>query len=138
MVRADRAAPARPPVPDFPFRAFLGPSLFSALISFATVAFQIEREDAVKACGASKNLGMAQRAQCIVISRAPMVLHREPGKLIVFRVTFILPGPVDQVDDVVDLVTRDRLQDSNHRSPQDRREVCAVELPEPVVPDARS
>jgi hypothetical protein len=40
-----------------------------------------------------------------------MVLHREPGKLIVFRVTFILPSPVDQVDDVVDLVTRDRLQD---------------------------
>jgi hypothetical protein len=120
-----------------PIDRLLGPSLFSALISFATVAFEIEREDAVKACGASKNLVMAQRAQCIVISRAPMVLHREPGKLIVFRVTFIVPSPVDQVDDVVDL-SRPTSGSSNHRSPQDRREACAVELPEPAVPDARS
>ena len=54
---------------------------------------------------------MAQRADGVVVARAPMVLHRQPGKLVVFRVTFVVPSPVDQVDDVVDLVTGDRLQD---------------------------
>jgi hypothetical protein len=80
-------------------------------VLLATVALEIEREDAVQARGASKNLGMAQRADCVVVTRAPMVLHRQRGKLVVFRVTFVVLSPVDQVDDVVDLVTGDRLQD---------------------------
>ena len=54
---------------------------------------------------------MPQRADCVVIARPPMVLHRQPGKLVVFRVTLVILGPVDQVDDVVDLLAGDRLQD---------------------------
>ena len=77
---------------------------------FATVTFEIEREDAIQAGGASKNFGMAKRAEGIVISRAPMVLHRQPRKLVVLRVAFVVLCPVDQVDDVVDLVAGDRLQ----------------------------
>ena len=64
-----------------------------------------------EARGASKNLGMAQRADCVVISRAPMVLHRQARKLVVLGVTFVVLSPVNQVNDVVDLVTGDRLQD---------------------------
>jgi hypothetical protein len=78
---------------------------------FTTVAFEIEREHAVQARGASKNLGIAKCAYGIVIARTPMILHRQTGKLVVFGVTFVISGPVDQVNDVVDLVTGDRLQD---------------------------
>src|ERR1700730_9053493 len=79
--------------------------------SFTTVAFEIEREDAVQARGASKTLGMAQRTYCVVVTRAPMVLHRQARKLVVLGVTFVVLSPVNQVNDVVDLVTGDRLQD---------------------------
>lgn len=61
--------------------------------------------------GASKNFGMAKRADGIVMSRAPMVLHRQPRKLVILRVAFVVLCPVDQVDDVVDLVAGDRLHD---------------------------
>jgi len=54
---------------------------------------------------------MAQCADCVVIARAPVVLHGQTGKLVVFRVTFAISSPVDQLDDVVDLVTGNRLQD---------------------------
>ena len=87
----------------FPFR--IEPS------SFATVAFEIEREDAVETCGASEDLGMAQRADGIVVTRAPVILHRQPGKFVILGVTFVVPSPVDQLDDVVSLVAGDRLQD---------------------------
>jgi hypothetical protein len=59
----------------------------------------------------SKNLGMAQRPYRVVVTRAPMVLHRQARKLIVLGVTFVVPSPVNQLNDVVDLVTGDRLQD---------------------------
>ena len=54
--------------------------------------------------GRDKNLGMTQRACGIVITRAPMLLHRKTGKLVVFGVTFVVTRPIDQVDDVVDLL----------------------------------
>src|SRR5262249_18070016 len=91
--------------------AFLDPlALRIDFSSFATVTFEIEREDAVQAGGTSKNLWMAQRADGIVISRTPMVLHRQTGKLVVLGMTFVVARPIDQVDDVVDLVAGDRLQ----------------------------
>src|SRR4051812_44337677 len=115
MAPGDRqgwSAASRTPALKLPSLASSDPLAFEIdFSSFATVAFEIEREDAVKACGASKNLGMAQRADRVVISCAPMILHRQPGKLVVFRVTFVVLRPVDQLDDVVDLVTGDRLQD---------------------------
>jgi hypothetical protein len=40
-----------------------------------------------------------------------MVLHRKAGKLVVFRVCLVILSPVDQMDDVVDLVAGDRFQD---------------------------
>src|SRR6202035_5542663 len=91
------------------FRSFSGFSI--DWYSFTTVAFEIEREDAVQARGASKNLGVAQRADCVVVTRAPMVLHRQARKLVVLGVTFVVLSPVNQVNDVVDFVTGDRLQD---------------------------
>ena len=78
---------------------------------FTTIALEIEREDAIKTSGAGKYLGMAQRADCVVIARAPVILHGQTGKLVVFGVTFVIPSPVDQLNDVVDLVASDRLQD---------------------------
>jgi len=40
------------------------------LDSFTTVAFEVKREDAVEARRASKDLGMSQRADCVVIAGA--------------------------------------------------------------------
>jgi len=54
---------------------------------------------------------MAQRADGIVVTRAPVILHRQPGKFVILGVTFVVPSPVDQLDDVVSLVAGDRLQD---------------------------
>ena len=54
---------------------------------------------------------MAKCAYGIVIARTPMILHRQTRKLVVFGVTFVISSPIDQVHDVVDLVTGDRLQD---------------------------
>jgi len=46
-----------------------------------------------------------------VVTRAPVILHRQPGKFVILGVTFVVPRPVDQLDDVVSLVAGDRLQD---------------------------
>lgn len=54
---------------------------------------------------------MAQRADGIVIARAPMILHRQAGEFVILRVALVIPGPIDQVDDVVDLFTGDRFQE---------------------------
>src|SRR6187397_903079 len=109
MVPGDRrgwSAASQTPALKLPSLASSDPLAFEIdFSSLATVALKIEREHAVKACGASKNLGMAQRADGVMVARAPMVLHRQPGKLVVFRVTFVVLRPVDQLDDVVDLVT---------------------------------
>src|SRR6478752_276372 len=117
MVPGDRrgwSAASRTPALILPSLACSDPLAFridSLHSSFATVALEIEREDAVQARGASKNFGMAQRAYCVVVTRAPMVLHRQARKLVVLGVTFVVLSPVNQVNDVVDLVTGDRLQD---------------------------
>jgi hypothetical protein len=36
-----------------------------------------------------------------------VILHGQTGKLVIFGVTFVIAGPVDQLHDVVDLVTGD-------------------------------
>ena len=72
-----------------------------------TVAFEIEREHAVQAYGTSKNLRIAKCAYSIVIARTSMILHGQTRKLVVLGVPFVIAGPIDQVDDVVDLVAGD-------------------------------
>jgi hypothetical protein len=47
---------------------------------------------------------MAERAHRIVITGAPMILHRQARKLVVLRVAFVVLRPIDQMDDVVDFV----------------------------------
>src|SRR5579871_1114761 len=113
MVPEDRqgwSAASQTPAPEVPFRAWLCPDVFGSML-FAAVAFEIEGEHAIEACGSHENLGMAQRTDRIVVAGTPMVLHREPGKLVVLGVAFVIPGAIDQMDDVVDLVAGDRLQD---------------------------
>src|SRR6476660_3986372 len=100
----------RTPAAIFPLRSFSGS--FSVLRNgsklLTTVAFEIEREHAVQARGSRKNLRIAKRAYGIVIARTPMILHRQTRKLVILGVTLVISSPIDQVDDVVDLVAGDR------------------------------
>ena len=39
-----------------------------------------------------ERLGMAERAHGIVVAGAPMLLHGQPGKLVILRVAFVVPS----------------------------------------------
>src|ERR1700730_13828530 len=75
---------------------------------FATILLKIERGDAVRTGRAGQHLGMTKGAQRIVITGAPMILHREAGKLVVLGVAFVVPRAIDQVDETVDIVRGSR------------------------------
>src|ERR1700756_112415 len=96
------------PLRGFPFEGWAS-WRFVLTFSFAAVPFEIECEDAVRRRGTSQRLGVPQRPDGVVISGAPMVLHRKTGKLVVFRVILVVLRAIDQLNDVVDLVAGDRL-----------------------------
>ena len=74
---------------------------------FATILLKIEGGDAVRPGRALQHLGVAQRAHGVVVAGAPMILHRQAGKLVVLRVAFVVLRAIDQVHDVVDVVIGD-------------------------------
>ena len=61
----------------------------------ATILLKIERGHAVRTGRASQHFGMTKGAQRIVITGAPMILHREAGKLVVLGVAFVVPRAID-------------------------------------------
>ena len=54
---------------------------------------------------------MAQRTYRVMIPCTPMILHGKAGKLVVFCMTFIILGAINELDDVVDLARSDCFQD---------------------------
>src|SRR5581483_9535891 len=108
------SAASRTPAQALPFHASstpVSPQLWMAVRSFPAIAFEIEGEDAVCARRASQHLRMAQRAQGVMVACTPVILHRQTRELVVLGMPLVVLRPVDQVDDVVDLLTRHRLQD---------------------------
>src|ERR1700746_305924 len=54
-----------------------------------------------------KHFLMPQRAHRVVVSCAPVLLHRETRELVVLRVALVMLRTIDQVPDVVDLAIGD-------------------------------
>src|ERR1700722_12691584 len=71
---------------------------------FAAVTREIEGEDAFAVGGALEDFRMAQGANGVVIAGTPVLLHAGAREVVVLRVALVIPGAIDQVHDVVDLV----------------------------------
>src|SRR6185503_886873 len=78
------------------------------LASLAAVLGQIEGENAFEALRTLQNLRVTQCAPSIVVTGAPMLLHAEAREVVVLRMTLIVLGAVDQLNDVVDLALGSR------------------------------
>src|SRR3977135_1237320 len=72
-------------------------------VSFAASVGEVEGEHTFQMARPLKHLLMPQRANGVVVSSAPVILHRETGELVVLRVAFVVLRAVDEVHDVVDI-----------------------------------
>ena len=84
--------------------------------SLATVLHEIEGEESFEVFRPLQNLGVAQGAPRIVVSRAPMLLHACSREFIVLGMPFIIPGTVNQVDDVEHLAVGDCAEQPSFRA----------------------
>src|SRR5271170_6735063 len=75
---------------------------------FAAVVEQVEGADAFVICRPLKHFWRAQGANGVVIASAPMLLHAGAREVVILRMTLVVLGAVNQVNDVVDLVIADR------------------------------
>src|SRR5262249_44092460 len=83
---------------------------YALVWSLSTVPVEIEDEDPVTATRPLEHFGMSQRAHCVVITGTPMVPHGQPRELVIFRLALVVLRAVNQVDDVVDIITADAVQ----------------------------
>src|SRR3977135_2062230 len=79
-------------------------------ISFAASLGEVEGEHTFQMARPLKHLLMPQRAHRVVVSSAPVILHRETRELVVLRLAFVVPRAVDEVHDVVDLMVGGRAE----------------------------
>ena len=79
----------------------LGDQRIRALAGSIAVTGKVEDGDLVAVASAVQHLGMAQRVHGVVVAGTPMLRHGQPGKLIVFRVTFEASRSIDEVHEVV-------------------------------------
>src|SRR5580658_2894116 len=84
--------------------------------SLPSVLRQIEGHDAFEVVRPGEYFGMAQGAHRIVVARAPVVLHAVPREFIILGVSLVLLGPIDELDEVVYLAARMRLQERDLRA----------------------
>src|SRR5262245_40728984 len=82
----------------------------SRLVSFAASLGKVEGEHTFEMARPLKHLFMPQRAHRVVVSSAPVLLHRETRELVVLRVALVVLRAVDEVHDVVDLMVGVRAQ----------------------------
>jgi hypothetical protein len=83
---------------------------------FTSVGGEIESEDALVVCRTFQYLAMTQRAARIVVPGTPMLLHAQSRELVVLGMTFIVLCPIDQMNDVVDLVFGDSAEQPRFRT----------------------
>src|SRR5690606_1230601 len=79
-------------------------------VSFAAGLGEIEGEHAFQMARPFERLFMPKRAHRVVVSGAPVILHREARELVVLRMALVVPRAVDEVHDVVDLAVGDRAE----------------------------
>src|SRR5882672_5719444 len=79
-------------------------------VSFAASVGEVEGEHTFQVARPLKHLLMPQRANGVVVSCAPVILHRETRELAVLRVAFVVLRAVDEVHDVVDLMVGGRAE----------------------------
>src|SRR6185369_16627665 len=84
--------------------------------SFATLRGKVKCIDTFVISRTFKHLAMTQRATDVVVTSAPMLLHAQSRKLVVLRMAFIIFGPIDQMDDVVNLAFRDTIEKPSLRA----------------------
>jgi hypothetical protein len=77
---------------------------------FAAVDGEIEGEDALGVLRPLEDLRLAERADGVVIARAPVFFHALPGELVVLRATFVALRPVYEMNQVVDFAIRFRMK----------------------------
>src|SRR6478735_2448224 len=65
---------------------------------------EIEGKDPIRSVRALQHLRIAKRANCIVVAGRPMFDHRAAGKLVIFGVTFIILGAVDELYKIIDFI----------------------------------
>src|SRR4051812_47224055 len=75
---------------------------------FAAVFSKIKGLDAFDGCWALQHRWVAQRAHGIVITGAPVLVHREARELVILCVDLEMLRAVDQVDNAIDLLIGDR------------------------------
>ena len=76
--------------------------------SFVAGLGEVEGEHTFQMARPLKHLLMPQRAHRVVVSSAPVILHREPRELVVLRVALVMLRAVDEVHDVVELMVGGR------------------------------
>src|SRR4029434_7443847 len=74
----------------------------------AILSGEIEGKDPIHSVWALQHLRIAKRENRIVVAGLPVFLHRAAGKLVIFGVTFIILGAVDELYKIVDFFVQDR------------------------------
>ena len=89
-----------------------GDSLINqACQSLATVLRKVGGEESLEVSWPLQHLGVTQGASRVVISRAPMLFHTRSREFVILGMPFVIPGVVDQMDDVEDLAISGRTEE---------------------------
>src|SRR5580692_1710274 len=84
------------------------PQTPDATVLCTAVVGEVEGEDAFAIRGAFKNFRMAERANGIMMTGAPVLPHAGAREVVILRMALVVSGAVDEVHDVVDLMIADR------------------------------
>src|SRR5215471_11229944 len=71
--------------------------------SISPLLAEIESPNAFRIIGTLQHLGMLEAAYDIVVTGPPMLLHGTTRKLVVLRSSFIAPGVINELNNVINL-----------------------------------
>src|SRR5215510_12446466 len=97
-------------IAESPDRCVEGAPRLAARGSIAIIG-KVEDGEFLAIARALEHLGMAQRANGVVVAGAPMLRHGYPGEFIVFRVAFVASRSIDEMHEVVGVALRARGQE---------------------------
>src|SRR5262249_47366600 len=81
------------------------------LRSIARADAEVKRRNAGPVRRTLQCLRMAQRADSVVVTGPPVVAHAQRRKFVVLGLFFVALGPIDQVDNTIDLAIGERAQE---------------------------